>query len=642
MADPEPRPGAGAEDPARTRSDSIPGRRGVGDLLRAPGNPWPSSATFGPRGLEIAGVTAQDLAARYGTPLVIVDEDDLRARCRTAVASFPRVMYAVKAFTAHAVIRIAAEEGLGLLASTGGEVEACLRAGVPASRIALHGNNKSDEELRLAALGGVGIVTIDQAAEVPRAALAAREAGRVQDVLVRVIPGVEADTHEAIATGHAESKFGVPLAQVLDVVGAVAATPGLRLAGLHAHIGSQILDMAPYLQEVETMVELAARVFRELGVAVEVLDLGGGFGIAYTEERPVALPELAALVLARVRDACERGAIPVPTVVAEPGRSVVGPAAVTIYRAGSRKEVGGATLVAVDGGMSDNIRPMLYDARYAVALASPPPPGAEVPVTVVGRHCESGDVLAEDVSLPAGLGPGDLLAFAATGAYTYSMASNYNRVGRPAVVAVRDGASELWLRREDASDLDRLEAGVLAREPDAPVPDGVVIRPARPRDARSFLDFWRAIVAEGRFVRSEEVRHPARVYRSRFRRSFTDREAQILAVEGDRVVGHVYAQREDHPVTRHVATLGLAVAADRRGAGIGSALMAEAIRWGRSVGVQKLILSVYPHNAAAIALYRKFGFVDEGRLARHSRRSSGYEDEMLMSRWLGGAEPAAR
>jgi ribosomal protein S18 acetylase RimI-like enzyme len=244
-------------------------------------------------------------------------------------------------------------------------------------------------------------------------------------------------------------------------------------------------------------------------------------------------------------------------------------------------------------------------------------------------------VIADDVDLPVDLRPGDLVALAATGAYTYAMASNVNRVGRPAVVGVRDGTATTWLRREDAADLDRLETGAGRIAPVVRAPEGVDIRAATPRDARPFLEFWAAIVAEGRYVRSETVRHPARVYRARFRRAWTDREAQVVAMDGERVVGHLYVQRDEHPVTHHVATIGIAVAASHRGRGIGSALMSECLRWARGVGVEKVILSVYPHNAAAIALYRKFGFVEEGRLARQSRKSYGDADEILMATWLG-------
>jgi RimJ/RimL family protein N-acetyltransferase len=319
----------------------------------------------------------------------------------------------------------------------------------------------------------------------------------------------------------------------------------------------------------------------------------------------------------------------------EPGRALVGPAAVTLYRVGGRKRVTGTCIVAVDGGMSDNIRPMLYGAQYTVALAGAPRTGETEPCTIVGRHCETGDTLATGVRLPSDIRRGDLLAFAATGAYTYSLASAYNRVGRPPVVAVRDGLTNEWLRREDAGDLDRLETAAHRWDPRAPIPDGVTIRPARPRDARSFVSFWRDIVAEGRYIRSERVAHPTRVYRRRFRRPWHDRSAQIVAIRDDNVVGHLYIQREGHPVTRHVATLGISVAATERGNGIGTALMAESIRWARRVGVEKVVLSVYPHNTAAVALYRKFGFIEEGRLQRHSRKSSGYEDEILMATWIG-------
>jgi diaminopimelate decarboxylase len=600
------------------------------------GGPWPSGAVFGPRGLELAGVTAADLAARYGTPLLVIDEDDVRARCRAAAAAWPRAFYALKAFTSSAVIRIAAEEGLDLLAATGGEVEACLRAGIAPPRISMHGNNRSDDELDLAVRERLGLVVLDNREDVDRLGRRAAAAGVVIDVLLRVVPGVRAETHEAIATGHQASKFGVPLAAAVDVARAADDAEGLRFVGIHAHVGSQLLDARPYLEEAETLVGLMARLREDAGLAVELLDVGGGFGIVYRDERPDGMVAVAQAVRDRIGDACARRGLPVPTIAAEPGRALIGPAGVTLYRVGTMKRAAGRRLVAVDGGMSDNPRPALYDARYTVALASAERPGGRAIATVVGKHCESGDVLAEDVALPEALARDDLLAFAATGAYTYPMASTYNRVGRPAVVAVRAGESTRWLRREDAADLDRLEVPAHRRQPRPAVPEGVTIRPAAPRDARAFLDFWGAIVAEERFVRSEEVRHPLRVYRRRFRRPWTDREAQIMAVEGDRVVGHIYIAREEHPVTRHVATLGIAVAADRRGRGIGAALLSEALGWARRVEVEKVVLSVYPHNAAAISLYRRFGFVEEGRLVDHSRKRYGYEDELMMATWLKG------
>jgi diaminopimelate decarboxylase len=599
------------------------------------GPPWPASARVGERGLEVGGVAAVDLARRYGTPLLVVDEDELRSRCRAVASAFPRALFAVKAFTAHAVIAIALEEGLDLLAASGGEVEACLRAGAPGGRISLHGNNKSDDELRLAARAALASVVLDNVGEAERLDRIAGEEGAEQAVLLRVIPGVEADTHEAIATGHEDSKFGIPLGEALEAARRVGSLPRLRLAGLHAHVGSQIAEAGTYVEAVIALAGLAARLRDEAGVRVPLVDVGGGFGITYTDERPPSLDDLARAVLEAARSSFEERGLDPPVVAAEPGRWVVGPTAVTLYRVGSRKTIGGRTLLAVDGGMSDNVRPMLYDARYTVALASAARVEPAAVFTIVGRHCESGDVLAEDVSLPSGISAGDVLAFAATGAYTYSMASTYNRVGRPAVVAARRGRATLWLRREDAGDLDRLETGAHRRPPEAEPPPGVLVRPARPGDARSFLAFWRTVVAEGRYVRTEDVRHGARFYRARFRRAWTDRQAQVVAVEGSRVIGHASVSREDHPVTSHVATLGIAVAPDRRDRGIGSALMAVAFRWARETGIEKVILSVYPHNAAAIALYRKFGFVDEGRLARHSRKSYGYEDEILMAAWVG-------
>jgi diaminopimelate decarboxylase len=597
--------------------------------------PWPSSARFDLEGLRIGGLPAGRLAGRYGTPLLVFDRADLVSRLRSARRAFPRTFYAVKAFTSHALLRLAIDEGLDLLAASGGEVEACLRAGVPAPRIALHGRNKTDDELELAVRSRIGLLIVDGLDELLRTERIASVSGTVQPFLLRVNPGVGVDTHEAIATGHEATAFGAPIHEVHEVMVKAAALSHVRFEGLHAHIGSQVPNVAPFLEQVDVLLELAADLRRHLGLATELLDIGGGFGITYTDERMPGVGQAAATVIERITFRCAELGLPVPLVAAEPGRSVVGNPGITLYRVGDRRVLGnGRTAITVDGGMSDNIRPMLYDAPYTVALANRSSAVADVMVTVVGRHCESGDVLADAVPLPGDVGPGDLLAFAATGAYTYPLASTYNRVGRPAVVAVEDARSALWLRREDAGDLDRLEAKAVRSEPHEK-PPGIVFRPAQPRDARAFMSFWRAIVAEGGYVRTEEVDTPTRVYRARFRGSWSDREAQVMALDAGRVVGHVIVQREAHPVTRHVATLGIAVAADQRGRGIGAALMGEALRWAGSVGVEKIMLSVYPHNHAAIALYRRFGFVEEGRLVGHSQKSSGYQDEVLMSVWIG-------
>jgi diaminopimelate decarboxylase len=604
--------------------------------------PWPRRARVDDRGLVLGGVPADEIAGRVGTPVLVIDELEVRDRCRSVVRAFPRACYAVKAFTSHAMIRLVLEEGLDLLSATGGEVQACLRAGAPAARIVFHGNAKTDAELELAVGAGVGLVIADGTDELRRLDAVARRLDRVQRVLLRVVPDVEVRTHEAIATGHDASKFGTSLVDAPEVLRVAASLEGLDVEGVHAHVGSQILEREPFLRTLDALVDLAAVTRDATDVVLRTVDVGGGFGVRYVDEQPLDLAPLADALDRRLAQAVTRLGLPAPTLMVEPGRWIVANAGVTLYRVVARKTVGaGRRLLAVDGGMSDNVRPALYDASYAVAQASRVRvPSDEATFTVVGRHCESGDTLAEDVCLPRTAGPGDLLAFAATGAYTYSLASTYNRVGRPAVVAVRDGEVTPWLRREDDADLDRLVA-VAARPPPPVLPlEGIAVRPARPRDAASYLAFWRAIVAEGRHVRTERVGGTPRTYRRRFREAWSDREAQIVAVtdEGE-VVGHIYIQREAHPVTRHVATLGIAVAEPMRGRGIGTALMREALRWARSVGVEKIVLSVYPHNQGAIALYRRFGFVDEGRLARHSRKSYGEEDEILMAAWIDGADP---
>lgn len=420
--------------------------------------PWPDHASFGPEGLSIGGIAAEALVRRYGTPLLVVDEEHLRERARTFASLFPHPLYAVKAFTCRAVIRLVADAGLDLLASTGGELGACVRAGVPGSRIVLHGNNKSDEELRQAIAAGVRLVNVDNPDELERLERLAGEAGVVQPIMLRVIPEIGAGGHEKIVTGALGSKFGTPLAQVPGTVRRATELPHVRLVGIHAHLGSQVLEAQPYLAAVDVLLDLLVRLRDETGFVAELVDVGGGFGVAYTDEEPFDLDRLAPALIARVRDGAERRGVEVPHVLVEPGRAMVGTSMVTLYRVGTLKDSpDGRTLVAVDGGMSDNIRPMLYGARYTVALADAVRTVQPVVVDIVGRHCESGDVLARDVELPRPPRFGDLLAFAATGAYTYSMASTYNRVGRPAVVAVRDGVGRLWLRRETDEELDRLE-----------------------------------------------------------------------------------------------------------------------------------------------------------------------------------------
>lgn len=630
------------ESAERAARAEVPGH--IAGMLRT-GGPWPSGASFSSRGLEIAGVSAASLAGRFGTPLLVFDTDEIRARARAAASLFPRVLYAVKAFTSHSMIRLMLEEGLDLLTASGGELEACLRAGAPAARIVMHGSNKSDDELDLAVRAGLSAVIADGAAELVRLNAVALEHDRIQPVMLRVVPGVEVRTHEALATGGATSKFGTPVSEVVEALQGASRMPGLRIEGLHVHVGSQVLEAEPYRRALGVLLGLSVRLRDEAGLAVRTLDVGGGFGVTHSDESALSLNEVAAALITELKAGCARYGLGVPILAVEPGRSLVANAGVTLYQVGASKVAAGRKLVAVDGGMSDNMRPMLYGARHEVAVAGLAHPEEEEqrevdhvpdePVTIVGKHCESGDVLAQDVRLGRPVGTGDLLAFSATGAYTYSLASNYNRVGRPSVVAVAGGSTTLWLRREDQADLDRLETAGAQPRREIELPAGVVVRPAKAGDAGPFLDFWTAVVQEGRYVRTERVSHPLRVYRARFRHPWTDNDAQIVAVAAGRVVGHLFIQRERHPVTRHVATLGIAVAADYRSRGVGSALLNEAFSWARGVGVEKIVLSVYPTNTGAVALYRKFGFVDEGRLARHSRKSYGYEDEILMAVWLG-------
>lgn len=449
------------------RAEALEGHRvtttGVGEEARsAPGPPWPAHAEFTAEGLWIAGVPAQRLAAEYGTPLFVVDADDFRQRCRQFREAFPRVLYAVKAFPTRGLIRIADEEGLGFLAASGGELNACLKAGVDATRIALHGNNKSDDEILAALEARVGWVICDGRWDITRVGGMASARGRAQAVLLRVNPSVRADTHHFIRTGHAGSKFGTAIESgaALEAVAVATRTAGIEFRGLQAHIGSQILNTDHFLQEVDALVGFAARLKNELSLEIKELDIGGGFAATYAGESPPTFGDYATSILRHVRARVEERGLPSLDVIAESGRALAANAVLTLYRVGSMKPLpSGAICAAVDGGMSDNLRPMLYGAKYTVALGWPSKTGSTTSFTVVGKHCESADVLATDVSLPATLSSGDVLAFAATGAYGYAMASNYNKIGRPAVVAVKDGGSELWVRRETDEDLDRLEVG---------------------------------------------------------------------------------------------------------------------------------------------------------------------------------------
>jgi diaminopimelate decarboxylase len=410
----------------------------------------PDNASIGADGrLAIGGCDLIELAERFGTPLFVYDEEHLRARCREAVAAFgDGVAYASKAFLCVAMARLVHEEGMHIDVATGGELHVALRAGIPPERIVLHGNNKSLDELRAARAAGVGRIVVDSFDELERLALLHAEDGLVPRVLIRATPGVEAHTHEFIRTGQVDSKFGLGVASG-DFSRAVARakdSPSVELVGAHMHIGSQVF-VADFFHEA---VEVVAPWVRELGLAE--LSIGGGLGVAYLDDEIApSIPEWAGSVVSGCRDAGIEARI-----LAEPGRAIAAQAAVTLYTVGTVKDVPGIrTYVSVDGGMSDNPRPVLYGAGYEAALARAADAPRPRTVTIVGKHCESGDVLVRDAQVPADLAVGDVLVTPVTGAYGHSMGSNYNKVPRPAVVFVSDGQAREVVRRETLDDLLR-------------------------------------------------------------------------------------------------------------------------------------------------------------------------------------------
>ena len=434
---------------------------------------WSRTATKVDGALAVGGVDLRALAAEHGTPAYVLDVADLRARARAFREAFADydVYYAGKAFLCTAVVQWLAEEGLDLDVCTGGELAVALRAGLDPARVLFHGNNKSSAELRRAVEVGVGRVVVDSLTEVERLAAVTAGADRAGaspvGVLVRVTAGVEAHTHEYIATAHEDQKFGLSITagDALEAVRRVAAAPGLRLLGLHSHIGSQIFDTSGFEVAARRVLALHARIGEELGVELPELDLGGGFGIAYTsQDDPAAPADLAAGMTRIVEHECRALGIAVPRLSIEPGRAVVGPTTCTLYEVGTVKRVeldagGVRSYVSVDGGMSDNLRTALYDADYSATLAGRVSDAEPVLSRVVGKHCEAGDVVVKDEFLPGDLRPGDLLAVPGTGAYCWSMASNYNHVPRPPVVAVEDGRARVVVRRETEADLLATDVG---------------------------------------------------------------------------------------------------------------------------------------------------------------------------------------
>jgi diaminopimelate decarboxylase len=445
--------------------------------IRVPADPnaldpaiWPASAQRIDGVVHVGGASVTALVAEHRTPALFMDEDDLRGRARSYTAAFDGidVYYAGKAFLCVTLARWIAEEGLGLDVCTGGELAVALAADFPAERIGVHGNNKSVGELTRAVQAGVGHVVVDSFDEIGRLAAIADAAGVRQRVLVRVTVGVEAHTHEFIATAHEDQKFGFSLRDgaASRAVAQVLSHPSLHFAGLHSHIGSQIFETTGFEVAAHRVVGLAATIRDLHGVDVEEINLGGGLGIAYvTGDDPESPKQTLERLSGIVELECASVGLKRPRLSVEPGRAIVGPSAVTVYEVGTVKDVtldGGQIrrYVSVDGGMSDNIRTALYDADYTSVVANRASDAEPVLSRVVGKHCESGDVVVRDTWLPGDLQPGDLLAVAATGAYCRSMASNYNHVPRPPVVAVRDGDSHILVRRETEDDLLALDMGL--------------------------------------------------------------------------------------------------------------------------------------------------------------------------------------
>ena len=426
--------------------------------------------------VEVGGVDVRRIAEEVGTPAFVLDEDDFRHRARAFRDAFAEafrphrgadVYYAGKAFLCGAVARWVEEDGLGLDVCTGGELAVALRAGFPASRIALHGNNKSASEIRRALEVGVGRIVIDSLDEIDQVDEIAARLGLRAGVMLRVTTGVEAHTHEFIATAHEDQKFGLSLTggSAFEAVHRVLDAPQLDLLGLHSHIGSQIFDTGGFEVAARRVLQLVARVRDELGHTIDQLDLGGGFGVMYNTQHTPSTPEaLAAGIAGIVEKQCHELELDVPHLAFEPGRAIAGPSTQTLYSVGTVKDVrlGGPhhrVYVSVDGGMSDNVRTALYDADYSCLLTGRVSEAAPEVVRVVGKHCESGDIVVKDEYLPADVRRGDLISVPVTGAYCYSLASNYNHVPRPPVIAVRDGEIRTLIRRETEEDLLGLDVG---------------------------------------------------------------------------------------------------------------------------------------------------------------------------------------
>jgi diaminopimelate decarboxylase len=434
---------------------------------------WPHNASRNSHGaLTIAGIDIRTLIEQHGSPLFVLDEQDVRTRAREFARAYTdaqsgnagTVYYAAKAFISVAVARWVTDEGLGIDVATGGELEVAIRAGIPGEKLLMHGNNKSATEIRRAVEYGVSRIVIDSFEEIARVAAISSEIGVVQKVLIRSTVGVEAHTHEFIATAHEDQKFGLSSStgEVEEAARRIMKLPSLELIGLHSHIGSQIFDSSGFEIAASRVVALAHQLQVNHDVNISELNLGGGMGIAYLpDDDPLSVQAMADQICQIVSHACADIGMVVPALSFEPGRAIIGPGGITVYEVGTVKPIqmdrGIRTYVSVDGGMSDNIRTALYGANYTVALVSRLSTVDPILCRVVGKHCESGDIVVRDCWLPGDIVPGDLIAVAATGAYCRSMASNYNQVPKPEVVSVNDSISTTILRRETMNDLLSLD-----------------------------------------------------------------------------------------------------------------------------------------------------------------------------------------
>ena len=434
---------------------------------------WPAGVSFNNGVLHISGISAQTLAKDFATPAFFIDEDDFRARAmgwnkalnQSFGSNAGNVYYAAKAFISVEVARWIADCGIGIDVCTGGELAVALAGGIDPQKIEVHGNNKSVSEIERAVAAGVGTIVMDSLFEIERVAAAARKLGKRQRVLLRLTPGIEAHTHESIATAHEDVKFGFSIASgaAWNAILEVRKYPELELRGFHSHIGSQILNMDSFEIAADRLIGLLAKFRDEFSAQLPELDLGGGYGIAYLPgDVELEASEVLPALYAQVKKACESAKLDIPKVSIEPGRAIVGPTMFTLYEVGTIKDV---TLesgkirryISVDGGMSDNIRPSLYGAKYTTSLANRSSSAPLVDSRLVGKHCETGDIVIRDIKLPSDIAPGDLLAVPATGAYGRSMASNYNHIPRPPVIAVKDGKARVILRRETEADLLNLD-----------------------------------------------------------------------------------------------------------------------------------------------------------------------------------------